>query len=271
VNPSERLKALFGKRSIGGWFLLVLWFVWQRIGDLSTVEWLGTKIPSFPLVHHASLQVTLFAFGILWLTIVVFWPRLTGDGLPELPLTPATNPQTQKPRLLSLTPRICFVIDDESGTYDFVEGGREIRAAVASFRLADGPIRKRLNLIARISYATVPQHPQEIPIEIVRVNYAAWLNSLCRWVYMDVTDTNEIILALCWKDHLSTVMDNRDYPQSRRDPSVSDVRSDVKSMVAHVEIVDETHGVVLTESFRIEREPFKVMKESGKDDSLFIS
>jgi len=90
VHP-DRLSVLRNKRSVGGWFLVVLSFIWHRIGDFQTIKWLvGRFWPTgWPatLSHPNYVTVGLFLSGMAWLTAVLVWPK--GKDNPAARLSPS--------------------------------------------------------------------------------------------------------------------------------------------------------------------------------------
>jgi hypothetical protein len=71
----ENLKKLASKRTIPGWIVWILIFVWRRLADIQTLQWLGGS----KLLHwHPDLvNVLLFVSGLAWLTAVLLWPTKT--------------------------------------------------------------------------------------------------------------------------------------------------------------------------------------------------
>jgi hypothetical protein len=88
----RKTKDLLTRRSILGWLLVILPFIWHRIEDLHTVSWLVEKLPfeRFRLNHPDSLQVAMFASGLVWLSFVLLWPKKAADI--EQAHLPTTSP-----------------------------------------------------------------------------------------------------------------------------------------------------------------------------------
>jgi hypothetical protein len=69
----ERLEVLKEKRSVWGWIIFILGFLWNAIGHWQNAVWLWSHIHIMGV--HVNLSLLLALVGIGWLIAIVLWPR----------------------------------------------------------------------------------------------------------------------------------------------------------------------------------------------------
>jgi hypothetical protein len=76
---ANRLRKLLKRRSLGGWILWLIAFLWARLGDWQNFEWLANHhlLPkAWPtMIHPNYLTVALTLGGFAWFTVVLLWPE----------------------------------------------------------------------------------------------------------------------------------------------------------------------------------------------------
>ncbi len=172
------------------------------------------------------------------------------------PMRSAEEAEAARPTLYSLPPRIWFVRECEA--YGFTQGGDASRAAVATFRMAKpGADRRGTHITARLSYRTKSDADLGgISKEIGRVNYGAWIDQDFNSATFTLTDTHELILV--WKENgnFVAVQDNRHSISKFKEPSYYELAE--HEFFVNVTLVDEIYGSLITYTYKVETNPFKV-------------
>jgi hypothetical protein len=96
----NRLKLLLGKRSFGGWLLLILGVGWEWLEHLHTAIWILDRL--FPsgwpkiMFHPHYVTIGLLIAGFVWLTLVLVLPGRQEIPNPWLEFDTDINPSDER-------------------------------------------------------------------------------------------------------------------------------------------------------------------------------
>ncbi len=175
-----------------------------------------------------------------------------------------------RPKLYTIPPRIINVTLKDVGEDDssldeedagiFEGGDGVLRAVVATFRMKQPAAdRHTTYLTARLSYRVVENiYIREIPREIHRVDYGAWLGEEFNFVEMTLTDTKELVLLLHAGGQFLALQDNRHSRNKYKEFTPQKLEPNMDSFFVDVSVIDSNHGFVSSYTYKIDLDPFKV-------------
>jgi hypothetical protein len=227
---------------IGVTVLAVLWWLLRKLFPRAAASNIVTQAPVVTVSPTFNLSPTLT-------------PAKDPEKKPttDAPARSAQEVEAGRPNLYSLPPRIWFA--SENGTFGFEEGGETTRAAIATFRMAKpGSDRRGTHITARLSYRIAGA--RGISDEFCRVNYGVWIEEDFNSVTFTLTDTKELILVWEANGKLLAIQDNRHSVSKFKEPSYYELAQD--EFFINVTLVDEIYGTLITYTYKVESDPFKV-------------